>query len=49
MDSLVGGIKTTIGTKPDLVSLYKHCTVFSGTLAMATDHAMLINLHLSTI
>ena len=29
-----------------LVSLYKHCIVFSGKLAVATDHVMLINLHL---
>jgi hypothetical protein len=28
-----------IGTKTDLVFLYKHCTVFSGKLAMATGHA----------
>jgi hypothetical protein len=24
----------------------RHCTVFSGKLAMATGHAMLINVHL---
>jgi hypothetical protein len=48
MGSLEGGIKTIIGTNPDLVFLYKHCTVFSGKLAMATGHmhAILINLHL---
>jgi hypothetical protein len=86
MDILEGGIKTIIGTKPDLiisqfplflcflstrlelmtstqkemlryitskwklalVSLYKHCIVFSGKLAVATDHVMLINLHSMT-
>jgi hypothetical protein len=44
----IGGIKTIIGTNPDLVFLYKHCTVFSGKLAMVTGHthAILINLHL---
>jgi hypothetical protein len=46
MGSLECGIKTIIGTKPDLVFSYKNCTVFSGKLAMATGHAMLINLHL---
>ena len=39
---LEGGIKKMIGTNPDLVFLYKHCTVFSGKLAMTTGHAMLI-------
>jgi hypothetical protein len=34
MGSLEGGIKTIIGTNHDLVFLYKHCTVFSGKLAM---------------
>ena len=44
--SLEGGVKTIIGTKTDfIVFLYKHCSVFSGVLAMATGHAMLINLH----
>jgi hypothetical protein len=32
----LGGNKTIIGTNPDLVFLYKHCTVFSGKLAMVT-------------
>jgi hypothetical protein len=34
--SLEGSVKTIIGTKPDLVFLYKHCTVFSDKLAMTT-------------
>jgi hypothetical protein len=45
MGSLESGVKTIIGTNPDLVFLYKHCTVFSDKLAMATSHAMRINLH----
>jgi hypothetical protein len=43
--SLEGGVKTRIGTKTDfIVFLYKRCSVFSGKLAMATGHTMLINL-----
>jgi hypothetical protein len=30
MGGLEGGIKTIIGTNPDLLFLYKHCTVFNG-------------------
>jgi hypothetical protein len=49
MGSLEGGMKTIIGSKSDLVFLYKHCTAFSGKLvAMATGHTMLINLVTST-
>ena len=46
--SLEGGVKTIIGTNPDLVFLYKHCTVFSGKFAIVTGHmhVILINLHL---
>jgi hypothetical protein len=41
-DAPEGGEKTIIGTKTDLVFLYKHCTtaVFSGKLAMETGHAI---------
>jgi hypothetical protein len=46
MGGLEGGIKTIIGTNPDLLFLYKHCTVFNGKLAMAPGDAMLINMHL---
>jgi hypothetical protein len=45
MGSLESGVKTIIGTNPVLEFLCKHCTVFSDKLAMATSHAMLINLH----
>ena len=39
---------TCLHVNRPLVFLYKHCTVFSGKLAMATGHmhAILINLHL---
>ena len=46
--SLEGAIKTIFGTKADLVFLYMilySIQTFSGKLAMATGHAMLINLH----
>jgi hypothetical protein len=44
--SLEGGVKTIIGTKTDFIVFLsgKHCSVFSGKLAMATGHTMLINL-----
>ena len=40
-----GAIKTRFGTKTDLVFLYMILYIIQCKLAMATGHAMLINLH----